>query len=292
VANLLKALGKKFVVFNSDRVPKRYSFFPHTDLVQNELSPQDSEDPKKRFDAAIVLDCPNLRRTGRVKDFIDKVGFVINIDHHVSNDRFGDLNWVEKDASSAGEMVYTLYKRLNCKITKETALFLYVSILTDTGSFNYSNTSSATHEIVSELLDHGIKPYDVSKTIYENKKPGEIILLGKVLSDIKFAAGGKIAYVSVTRKLFSQTDTGPAACENLVNFARSVKGVDGAVSFRENMEKRDVVNVSFRSKQSADVNKIAAYFGGGGHKNAAGCTLRGSLKLVRKKVLDRIKDEL
>ena len=286
MAEVLKWMGKSFVLYDNDKIPDRYQFLPHVDLVKNRIS------PKAKFDAAIVLDCPNLRRTGKVKDAVKKAGFIINIDHHVSNEKFGDLNWIEKDASSVGEMIYKLYKNIGCKITKEVALYLYISILTDTGSFNYSNTSGATHEIVSELLGHGIEPYSISKSIYENKTLGEIKLLGMVLSDIKVALGGRAAYAVVRKELFKKTNTTSTACENFVNFARSIKGVNVAVFFREDIKKHNLFHTSFRSSGKVDVNKVASFFGGGGHKNASGCNLKGNFEEVKGKVLKRIKDEL
>jgi len=287
MANLLKCLGKNFILLDNDKVPSRYHFLPNVNLVQNKLNAK-----AKGYEVAIVLDCPNLKRTGRVKQVVDKMKFVINIDHHVSNERFGDVNWVEKEASSVGEMIYKLYKGLDCRINKETALYLYISILTDTGSFNYNNTSSATHEIVSELLGYGIEPYNVSQSIYENKSLDEIRLLGKALSGLKLALGKRVAYMYISKKLFQKTRTRMTACENFVNFARSVKGVDVAAIFTEDIKKSGLFHVSFRSTKDVDVNKIASAFGGGGHKNASGCTVRGSFAKVKNRVLRKIDEEL
>lgn len=286
MANLLGSLGKSFVIFNSDTVPAHYRFLPGVDLIRNKIEIAD-----EKFDAGIVLDCPNLKRTGKVKNIIKRTGCIINIDHHVSNEKFGDLNWVEKNRSSTGEMLYLLYKKLRSGITKEVALCLYISILTDTGSFNYGNTSSATHEIISELIGYGIRPYDVSRSVYENKTPAAIKLLGETLSGLKLAANGKIAYVSVSRSDFERTKTKPIDCENFVNFARSIKGVYVAVFFREDTKKKNVFHVSFRSKRKVDVNKIASSFGGGGHRSAAGCVIRGSFQSVKTKILKQVKNE-
>jgi len=286
MANLLKSLDKKFFILDHDKVPAHYRFLPGIKAVKEKIPAG-----MKKIDVALVLDCPNLRRTGRVKSAVKRAGSIVNIDHHVSNEKFGDINWVERDASSAGEMVYKLYKKLGCEITKETALCLYIAILTDTGSFNYSNTSSITHEIVSDLLGYGIIPSDVSRSIYESKSLKDLKLLGKVLAGLKVTAGGKIAYLSVSKRLFSETKTKPAACENFVNFARSVQGVTVAIFFREDMKKKNNFHVSFRSNTAADVNKIASFFGGGGHKSASGCTVSGSFEEVRKKVLKRAIDE-
>lgn len=287
MANLLKSLGKEFVIFDHDRVPSHYQFLPNVNRVRNDINRQE-----KKFDAAIVLDCPNLNRTGKVKEAVKKVGYIINIDHHISNENFGNINWVEKDVSSVGEMIHALYKKIGSPLTKEAALYLYIAILTDTGSFNYSNTSSATHEIVSELLGFGIAPGDISESIYQNKPLGDVKLLGKAISSLKVVFGGKVAYMVIRSNLLKATKTGPASCENFVNVARSVKGVEVAVFFREDMKQKNFFHASFRSNRDADVNKIAGYFGGGGHKKASGCAIKGSLGKVKKMVLGRIKDEL
>lgn len=287
MAGLIRSLGKNFVILNNDKVPPHYRFLPKAKLVQHKI-----DSGRKPFSAAIVLDCPNLERTGRVKNTVKEAGYIINIDHHVSNELFGDVNWVKGNTSSVGEMIYTLYKKFNCRITRETALYLYISILTDTGSFNYSNTSSATHEIVSELLEQGVEPHHVSKNIYENKKLSDFKLLGKTLDGLNVTAGGRIVYLVVRKKMFVETKTSPLACENFINFARSVKGNEVAIFFREDSKKKNVFHVSFRSSRVADVNKIAMSFGGGGHKNASGCMLKGSFDGIKRKVLKRVKDEL
>ncbi|MBN1354580.1 MAG: bifunctional oligoribonuclease/PAP phosphatase NrnA [Candidatus Omnitrophica bacterium] len=287
MANLLKCMGKNSTILDSDAVPARYRFLPDAGLVKNKLGKKE-----RKFEAAIVLDCPNIGRTGRVKNVVKKIDYVINIDHHISNEKFGDINWIDKEASSAGEMIFKLYNETGCEITPPTALYLYTAILTDTGSFNYSNTSAATHEIVSELLGYGIKPYEVSKNVYENKTEGEIKLLGRILSGIRVTSGGCIAYAAAGKNDFMLTGTQPSSCENAVNFARSIDGVKVAVFFREDIKKKNVFHVSFRSTKEADVNKIASFFGGGGHRNASGCTVMGSFDSVKNKVLNKVKNAL
>ena len=287
MASLLKAMNKRFIVVDNDKVPKHYAFLPDSKIISNDI-----KKCKGRFDAGIVLDCPNLRRTGRVKEVITNADTIINIDHHVSNEYFGDINWVKKDASCVGEMVYRLYKECKVKITKKAALYIYIAILTDTGSFNYTNTSGTTHEIISELLSYGIEPYDVSRRVYENKTIGELRLLGKVLSGLKVALDGKVAYAAARKSVFKETKTGPQACENFVNFARSIRGTDVAVFFRESIDKKNKFHVSFRSSGKADVNKIASFFGGGGHKSASGCIVYGNFNNVKSRVLDKVKSEI
>lgn len=286
IAELLDFLGKRYVILDSDALPPHYQFLPKIDLIKQNLRINSDF-----FDAAIVLDCPTIERVGNIKELIKKIGYIINIDHHISNKYFGDINWVTPSASSVGEMIYELFKILNCPISKESALFIYIAILTDTGSFNYSNTSKTTHEIVSELLGYGIRPDRVSKNIYESRTAGDMKLLGKALSNIKIVNNGEIAYTVIKNSDFKKTNTKPSSCENFVNFVRSIKNIKVAIFFREDIKYKNRFHISLRSTEDIDVNRIASFFGGGGHKNASGCTIKGKLKTVKKKLLKRIKDE-
>jgi len=287
---LLTSMGKEAFILDSDPVPEHYRFLPKASEVSSRF------DKIGAFDAAIILDCPNLNRTGKVRDVINASAVpIINIDHHVSNEKFGDVNWVEPNASSAGEMVFRLFKEAGIKMTKEVALSLYIAILTDTGSFNYDNTSSVTHEIAGELLGYGLDPAVVSESVYERRSVKDINLLGLVLATIRVNKKGTIAHLEVTKDMLKKTGADLAKSEGLINFARSIDGVKVAVLFKEGQQEKDKINISFRSKgngDAADVNKIAAIFGGGGHAKASGCIVVGSLKEVKKKVLAKIEASL
>lgn len=281
IYELLKKLKKKAAIINSESLPEHYQFLEGINVIKHRF-PRNA-----RFDAAIVVDCPNTSRTGRLKDHLKKIRFIINIDHHISNEKFGDVNWVKPDASSAAEMVYRLYEKTKEDISKKVALYIYIAILTDTGSFNYSNTSSVTHEIVSELLGYGLYPQAISKSLYENKRYGDLKLLGHVLSTLTLAQNGKIAYLTCTNNMREKAGSSVTATENFVNFARSIGGVDIAFFIREEEGRRNYFKISLRSKSNISVNKIAATFGGGGHKYAAGCVIKGTLTDVKKKVLSQ-----
>lgn len=282
---LLEKLGKNAFIYDSDPVPEHYKFLPKAGDVMNKI------DESAVFDAALVLDCPTLRRTGKVAGFI-KDKFIINIDHHISNEKFGKINWVDAEASSAGEMVYALFKKMGLAPTKEAALYLYIAILTDTGSFNYENTSSVTHEIAGELLGYGLDPALVSEQVYERRSIEDIKLLGEVLSSIKVTKEGDVAYLEVTRKMLKDTGADIAKSEGLVNYARSIDKVRVAMLFREDSKVRDSIHVSFRSKGDIDVNAIAQVFGGGGHAKASGCVITGAISEAEKKVLEKVEEIL
>ncbi len=280
---LLDSLGKTAVIVDNDPVPDHYKFLPKAGEVSNDLS------AKLDFEAALVLDCPTLKRIGKVKDVISGK-FIVNIDHHISNEKFGQINWVDPNASSAGEMVYKIYKEMGIKLTKEAALALYIAILTDTGSFNYDNTSSVTHEIAGELLGYGIDPASVSESVYERRSVADIKFLGRVLSTINVNKKGDVAYLEVTKIMLKETGGSLLKSEGFVNYARSVDKVKVAIIFKEDLNGK--VNVSFRSKGEADVNKIAAFFGGGGHVKASGCIIEGRLAEVEERVLAKVDEVL
>jgi phosphoesterase RecJ-like protein len=283
---LLKGLGKDSFIIDNDSLPDHYKFLPGAADVSNDLK------NCPEFDAAIVLDCPNLRRIGAVKGIIPGAKPVICIDHHISNEKFGQVNWVDPTASSAGEMVFRLFKELKVPITKDVALCLYIAILTDTGSFNYDNTSQVTHEIAGELLGYGLDPALVSENIYERRSVADIKFLGLVLSTLKVGKTGEIASMEIRKKMLEKTGADIVKAEGIINYARSIDKVKVAVLFKEDARSRRTINVSFRSKGGADVNMLASFFGGGGHVRASGCTLKGSLSSVKRKVLAKAEEVL
>lgn len=284
LVQLLEGTGKKAVMVNDHKVPFVYQFLPKSDAIRTRL------DKNIDYDVAVVIDCPNLDRIGRVKEVIKSDKMIVNIDHHIGNAKFGKVNWVDEKASSCGEMVYELFKETDCKIDKDIATNLYVAIMTDTGSFGYSNTTSTTHRIAAELIDCGLDAGRIKSDIYSRKGLNEIKLLGAVLSGIQTEEEGKIAYLTVTRDMAKEINMELKGTEEFVNFARSVEGVGVAVFFRE--EKGGSVHVSFRSKTDIDVNKIATSLGGGGHAKASGCIMKGKIDEVKEKVLAEVRKEV
>ena len=283
---LLERLGKSAVIVDHDAVPEHYKFLPKAGEVMKKI------DKDMVFDAAVVLDCPTLKRVGRVKELISKNKFIINIDHHISNEKFGDVNWVDPNASSAGEMVYKLFKETGTALTKEIALYLYIAILTDTGSFNYDNTSGVTHEIAGELLGYGLDPAQVSEDVYERRTMADIKFLGLVLSTLEVNKAGDVAHLVITREMVNNTGADLSKAEGVINYARSIDKVKVGVLFKEDMKDPGKINVSFRSKAEVDVNGIALIFGGGGHVKAAGCVIDGTLDEAKKKVLAKVEEML
>ena len=285
MACLLKKLGKDSAMLDDSPVPNLLRFMKGTEHILKEIP------HNFNYQAIIILDSPDLGRIGRVNEYIKKDVVMINIDHHISNVNFGKFNWVEPEFSSAGEMVYDLFKAFKVKIGLDEAIALYVSIMTDTGSFKYSNTSSKTHRIVAELLDIGVKPYEMHTKLYETSSIQDTSLLGESLQTMKITDDGKIAWLWVTKEMLKKTKASLEGTEGIINFARSIDGVEIAILFRETGTE-DKMKVSFRSKGKADVNKLAMAFKGGGHPTASGCTVLGKIEEVEKKVLDKAREML
>lgn len=286
---ILKKLGKSAAIVNEDAVPCGYDFLPNKDsIIKFKKNMKDI-----RFDCFVLLDCSDLRRTGEVYTLNSKIQRpVLNIDHHISNEGFGDINWIQPDASSCCEMIYKLHKKLRLSLDRDTALLLYVGMLTDTGSFRYSNATSFTHKAVSELLKYNLEPPKIYKNIYENVPLEDMKLLSKILPRIKVAGKGAIAWFQIKRNTLRHKRLSFDLTETLLSFARAIKDVEVAVLFKENLGVRDEVRVNFRSQGKIDVNRIAQVFGGGGHRTASGATVKGNIDQVIKKVLAKIKESL
>jgi phosphoesterase RecJ-like protein len=217
---------------------------------------------------------------------------VLNIDHHISNVRFGDVNWVEPLTSSASEMVYKLFKYMRVPIDAQSALALYTGIMTDTGSFRYSNTTAETHKAAAELMKYRIDTVQVYKNVYENIPEEEVKLLNKILPSVKRECGGRLVWFQVPHNLLKGKKIVFDLGEHILSFGRAMKGAEVVVLFKENLGVKREIRVNLRSQGKFDVNKLAQYFGGGGHKAAAGITMHGTITAVRKKVLAKIKATL
>ena len=285
LGSLLQRLGKDVYIANRDPVPAVYQFLPRSSDVHI------VEKVERNFDVAFILDCSDLQRMGNIIDLKNRVKIVINIDHHLDCELFGDYNYVQPRASSVAEELYDLFKQPHWEITKEEVLALYVGILTDTGRFQEANTTSRCHEIVAELIKKGISPQVVSQKVYESRSGPGLRLLSLTLSTLEVTAGGKIAHLLITQDMYKKTGAREDETEGFVNFARDVEGVEAGILFRET-DVGDQFRVSFRSKGKIDVSKIARLFGGGGHRNAAGCTIQGNMEEIKRRILNAVSREV
>ena len=284
----LKKMGKSALIINDDSVPATYAFLPHLKNIRQ----LNHKLKKNKFDCFVILDCSDLARCGEVSKFSKDIKTSINIDHHISNGKFATINWVEPGASSASEMVYKLYKKMHLPLDKDIAMCLYVGMLTDTGSFRYPNTTALTHKTVSELLKFNLNSAQIYKNIYESVPFQDLQLLSKILPNLKVQFNGKVAWVQIRQDLLKGKKISLDLSEHILSFARAIKDVEAVVLFKENLKGKNEIRVNLRSQGKIDVNKIAHFFGGGGHKTASGCTIRGKIDEVRRKVLAKIREAL
>ena len=279
---LLEKLGKRVEVVCDGGTPKAYRFLPGASSVR--------EKPSFSYEAAFVLDCPLLARIGRIQRFIDLKKPLCVIDHHISNEYFGTINWVEPKAAAVGEMIYDLFRYVKVKIDKDDATNLYVSIVTDTGSFRYSNTTEAVHRVVADLITLGVEPAKVSSQIYETQSLKSRRLLAEVLQTLQVDPRGDVAWLKVTQAMLRRWGARAEETEGFVDFARSIAGVKVAFFLRESGSHQ--TKVSLRAKAGADVNRIAKHFGGGGHRAASGCVIPLPMKETEKQLLKEIRRSL
>jgi len=277
----LKKINKKAIIVLNEPIPENYRFLPIDGLVKNINS------IKVDYNIGVTIECSDLDRLGDVKEVFKKVKKIVNIDHHPGNTFFGDYNYIVSSACAVGEQIYDILKGLKINFNKNIATCIYTSILTDTGSFAYSNTTKRTHEVVVDLLKYDIIPSEIYKNIYEMNSLGKIQLLGIAINLLKMSKDKRIVWTTLKQDEFLKTKTVYEDAEGIINYIRSIKDVDVAISFIE--LKNNLVKVSFRSKDdSIDVNKIASFFNGGGHKRSAGAQINGNLEEVKKRVLKRV----
>jgi len=273
----LKKLGIKTQIRCKDPVPSIYGFLPGTELLIPSRSIRLGQG-----DILVVLDCGNLERTG-VRFIPHPSPIIINIDHHVSNTAFGHVNWVDPDASATSEMIYLLLQCMAVAIDPCIATNLYAGILTDTGSFQFSNTSSQCLHIASQLVQANADPHAISSAIYDRKSLPAIRLIGHVLSGMEIHNGQGIALLTVTRQLLEDLDATYEDTEDLVVIPQKIASIRISILIKELDDGE--FKVSLRSKGRLNVSKIADRLGGGGHPNAAGIKMKGSLQQVKEEIL-------
>ena len=275
---------KRDVVVMTDMVPEKYAYLPGV----GEIKATPPRDLSGRV--AMLFDTPTLERLGSLRPLITRCAQLINIDHHVSNSHYGALNWVDCSAASVGEQVYQIMKLLGVKLDRNIATCLYTSLVTDTGKFQYANTTTNTHRLAAELLSTGIDHQRITEYIYEDYPKEKLALLAGALQTLKLEFGGKVAWLVITHDLLKKSGASLEWADDVINHARGIRGVEVAVVFKE-AEQPGSYKVSFRSRNPkvVDVNKIACAFGGGGHQAASGCNMRGSLDDVAGRVIAELK---
>lgn len=258
--------SKTIIGLKSDKTPENFNFLIGVD----ELSYYENQD----LDLLIVLDCGDEDRLGEYSYLLEKSSMVINIDHHISNPYFGDINIVDSKAAATGELVYDLLQAMGVSLDKSISEAIYTAISSDTGSFKYTNTSSKTHKIASEILDM-VDTEKINNSLYESRTLEKTNLLFQAYKNLRFSNNKTIAYTYINEESLKETGATMEDSDGIVEFIRSIDGVELALLFKE---KSNEVKVSMRSKSYIDVSEISQSIGGGGHKRAAGASLKLSLE--------------
>ena len=280
---ILRAMGRRADAFSKDPVPPEYRFLPGAGEILRECP-----DPSL-YDAAVMVDCGEPSRVGTaLSGAISRIPFLINIDHHSTSRPFGDIFWLDVSASSTCEMLYELCTGIPVPLDSDIATQIYTGILTDTGSFHFSNTTRRVLQVAERLAAAGAEPHYIAGEVYDSSSPQRLRLLARVLSTAAFHSENRIATAEVTQAMFSETGSSPSDTEGFINHLRSVKTVEIAALFRE--ESDTTVHVSLRSRGMVDVSDFARKHGGGGHRNAAACRVTGPMDEVRARITFEVKD--
>ena len=277
MAFALRRLGKEVRVINKDRAAGPLLSFPGVPEIEI------GEEVEGDFDAAIIMECGDLGRTGVVG--LSR-HFVINIDHHPGNSAYGQINWFDSSAAACGEMVFELVLALGVPLTLEIATHVYLAILTDTGSFHYSSISPRTFDICRRTLEAGVDPVMVARNVYDSNNMGRLKLFGSVLGAMQLDRSGRIAIVYLDHEMAREAGGTYEDTEGLINLPLTVKEIQAVVFFKQ--LEGDEYRVSMRSKGEIDIGSVAKEFGGGGHKNAAGCTVKGPIDSLQKQFLEKV----
>ncbi len=281
----LRSLGKNVEVWNEEGMTDKFRYLPECDLVTS--PPGDRHD----FDVFLALDTSTKERLGRVLKSAGEVGTWINIDHHVSNHRYADLNYVDDSAPATGQILYDYFQAVGAVITPAMAGNLYAAISTDTGSFQYEKTTPATFRIAADLIEKGVNVPALSRAMYDSHPRRRLELLKALLNSKRFTCDDQVASFSLSLATAEQLAVMPEDNEGLIDHLRGVETVQVAVFFEELPDGK--VRVSMRSKEPRfDVCKICALFGGGGHPQAAGARLPGPLNEAEHKVLEAVCHEV
>ena len=281
LCSALRSAGFDAQVVNADPVPERFAY-----MNPGGLARQAKPGEVFHADVLFVIDSTDLSRMGKLKREQFHVKSVIDIDHHLKNPNFGNVNWVLTEASSTGELIWRLIACCGWKIPQAGLDALYTAIMTDTGQFAYANTSARVLRIAAWLVEHGANPEEIWRQNYLNKSPNEIALESRARASLETLAGGKICCISLKQSDFAATSTGPQHTEEFASIPRSVSGVELAL-FMYEINNGQGTKVSVRTMGHIDATKLAGQFGGGGHRQAAGCTLPFNLDIAKPKVFEK-----
>jgi phosphoesterase RecJ-like protein len=276
----LEQMGKKVHSYLPESVPDSFDFLEGLDKLSPTL-------PAEPVDCVVTLECPSRSRLPKGFDLKAAGREVLNLDHHPDNEMYGDLDWVEADAAALGEMTLDLLEALDIKLDRSMAMAIYVAILTDTGSFQYSRVTPATHQRLAKLLQFDVPTDLIARQIYRQSRPEVLRLLGRVLAEVKVKDG--VAWGEISTGDLAHFNVRPEETQFFVDDVDRVRDADVVALFRETSDGQ--VKVSLRSRHWP-INQVAAQFGGGGHAKAAGCVVAGTLAETRERVVSAVQEAL
>lgn len=280
--NALVHLGINPVVMTDEKIPSTFEYLSGSDKAIYENYHEVNEE----FDVVVAIDSGDIERMGLRRSYFENAPFTINIDHHKTNTRYGNLNHVDVEAASTGEIIYSLICELGCDLNKKIAECIYNAMTCDTGGFRYSNTTARSHTIAAELLKVGVDVGEISRRIFEVSSFEKIKLISLAASNIELFVDGKIAILILTEEMFEKTGATQEDSEGLVNIVRNIKGVEVGVLIKD--KPNGEVKISMRSNNLVDVSEIAAKFSGGGHKRAAGYSVKKPINEAKIEIIENL----
>ncbi|MBE0576950.1 MAG: bifunctional oligoribonuclease/PAP phosphatase NrnA [Desulfuromonadales bacterium] len=278
LTNALREMGKHVVAYNRDQAPHEYMFLPGCDTLVNEL------DESQTFDAGFVLDAGDLNRAGNW--IRERCQTLVNMDHHPYSKDFGDIYYVDTEASATGVLIYRLLSAAGHEVSAEVATCIYTAILSDTGSFRYSNANPEAFHVAGEMVGLGVDPWSIASGLYESQEEVRLRLLALALPTLRVSDCGRYASIAVTLDMYDASGAVESDTDRFINYPRSIRGVEVAIFFRQLSENK--FKIGFRSKGNIDVGALARAMDGGGHHNAAGAEVEGTLESVQGWVYDRV----
>ncbi|WP_297714038.1 bifunctional oligoribonuclease/PAP phosphatase NrnA [Clostridium sp.] len=287
--NALKSLNKDCYIISKDTLSENLKFLKGSDEITGEIT-----EPVDETDIVVVLDCGNLERvSANLKEF---TGTIINIDHHLSNDKYGDINYIDSNAAATAEIVFELLNLMGISFEKEDRVIkdigtcMYTSIVTDTGGYRHSNVTERTHKISAVLKKIGVDNTFIYQSLFDNKDFSRIKLIGKALSSMQLILNGKVALLEIDKNFTEDLGIDVGDTSDIISYGLQIKGVEVTLLLKE---VEDGVKASLRAKSYVDVRKIAEVFGGGGHIRASGIKIKNmSMEEAKYEILNEIQKEL
>lgn len=284
LAQGLRALNKNCCILSKEPVPEVFNYLPLSEEITGE-----NFKVEEHIEAVVVLDCGDFKRINAEVLSENRTYTLINIDHHLSNELYGDYNYVDTNSAAVGEIIYQMLQLLGVKLTRDIGKSLYTSLLTDTGSFRHSNTTSVTHTIAGDVVNTGLDFSEIHRIIFDNKKFNRVKLYGKVIDAMTLELNGNAVFMYLTKEMLEELELDNSDTSDLLPFGTMVDSAEVVVLIKENGEG---VKVSLRSKNKVDVRKIAEEFNGGGHIRAAGFAFDGNEENIKLKLMEILEKEL